>query len=405
MTRQELYKQYRQLLMDGIVPFWWKYGVDHEFGGVLSCMNEDGSPISSDKYIWSQARFAWVCAALFNRIEARPEFLDAARRTVEFLLAHGSDAVGRWIYRSTREGKPVEGPVSIYSDCFAVYGLSEYYRASHDPAALEIALETYRRIRYRVEDPDFADVAPYKLPSNRRPHAVPMILTEVSNELAITTGDASIEAAAEEYVTKVLDHFVRPEWRVLVEFLDRQYGILPGNEGSAVMPGHAIESMWFILRWAYRRKRDDVIERAAEVIRWHLEAGWDPQYGGIFLGIDAMGREPFLANAEKKLWWPHTEALYGLLLAHRLTGEAWCWDWYQRVHDWSFRHFGATGYGEWRQRLDREGSPIADLIALPVKDPFHLPRAVILILELLAEPEHSKEESAPPPSRERLAIS
>jgi N-acylglucosamine 2-epimerase len=151
------------------------------------------------------------------------------------------------------------------------------------------------------------------------------------------------------------------------------------------MPGHAIESMWFLLRWARRTNRQDVTVRAAEVIRWHLEAGWDPQYGGIFLGIDAAGNTPFLANAEKKVWWPHTEALYALLLAHKLTGEAWCWEWYQRVHEWSFAHFNDAPSGEWRQRLDRAGNSISELIALPVKDPFHLPRAVILTLELLSE--------------------
>lgn len=120
------------------------------------------------------------------------------------------------------------------------------------------------------------------------------------------------------------------------------------------------------------------------MIRWHLEKGWDPEYGGIFLGIDALGGVPFLANPEKKVWWPHTEALYALLLAHELTGERWCAEWYERVHDWSFKHFSMPEAGEWRQRLDRAGNPITELIALPVKDPFHLPRAVILILELLA---------------------
>ena len=36
------------------------------------------------------------------------------------------------------------------------------------------------------------------------------------------------------------------------------------------------------------------------------------------------------------------------------------------------------GAGEWRQRLDRAGQPVTELIALPVKDPFHLPRAALL---------------------------
>jgi N-acylglucosamine 2-epimerase len=39
--------------------------------------------------------------------------------------------------------------------------------------------------------------------------------------------------------------------------------------------------------------------------------------------------------------------------------------------------------GEWRQRLDRRGDPISTVVALPVKDPFHLPRAAILAVQLL----------------------
>jgi N-acylglucosamine 2-epimerase len=68
-----------------------------------------------------------------------------------------------------------------------------------------------------------------------------------------------------------------------------------------------------------------------------------------------------------------------------LTGEPWCSHWYERTHEWAHQHFSATDTGEWRQRLDRQGNPITTLIALPVKDPFHLPRAAILILELLRE--------------------
>ena len=74
-----LFRQYRELLLDGIVPFWERHGLDPQHGGVLSCMEEDGTPISGDKYIWSQARWAWVCSALYNRVEKRPEFLAWAR--------------------------------------------------------------------------------------------------------------------------------------------------------------------------------------------------------------------------------------------------------------------------------------------------------------------------------------
>lgn len=375
--------QYRSLLLDGIVPFWFRNGIDWEHGGVLSCMEENGSPLSRDKFMWSQARSVWTFAALYNRVERRPEFLEAARNSVRFLLKCGRDPNGDWVYHTDREGRVIEGAVSIYTDCFVVYGLSEYCRAVYDPALLSLAQSTYRRIRERIATAGFSDTAPYNLPPNRRAHGIPMIMTEVTNELAMTTGDSSLDFVAEGYARQVMDHFVRPERKLLVEFLSENFDELPPNEGTFVMPGHAIESMWFVLHLARRRNDAMLIRRAAEVIRWHLEAGWDPDYGGLFLGIDADGREPFLPHAEKKIWWPHTEALYALLLVHRLTGAAWSLEWYNEVHNWAFSHFSMPEVGEWRQRLDRSGKPVTEVIALPVKDPFHLPRACILILQLL----------------------
>jgi N-acylglucosamine 2-epimerase len=377
--------QYRELLLDGFVPFWKRHGVDDEFGGVLSCMKEDGTPSSTEKYVWSQARWVWTCSALYNRIEKRPEFLEWARRTIRFLLDHGRDDQGRWLYRMTRVGAPLEGAVSIYSDCFVVYGLSEYCRAEPNPELLGLARSVFDRIRRRIEEPDFSETAPYALPPNRRNHGVPMILTEVAGELAAITGDPSIDRAAREYCSRVMSHFVRPARRCLLEFLDREYREVPAPEGTFVMPGHAIESMWFVLHRALAAGDRALIARAAEVMRWHLEKGWDPEYGGILLGIDAEGHAPFMPYSDTKLWWPHTEALYGSLLAWRLTGEKWCEEWYQRVHEWSFGHFPMAGTGEWRQRLNRRGEPLDTVVALPVKDPFHLPRAAILAVELLQQ--------------------
>jgi N-acylglucosamine 2-epimerase len=320
---------------------------------------------------------------LYNRIERRPEFLEWARRTIEFLLAHGRDEQGRWVYSTTREGDTLEGAVSIYADCFVVYGLSEYCRAVRDPELIALAREIFERIRRRVEEPDFNETAPYPLPPNRRNHGIPMILTEVAGELAATTGDAALETVAREYASRVMTHFVRRDRRCLVEFLDRNYREVSAPEGTFIMPGHAIESMWFVLHRARAAGDAASIRDAAEVMRWHLEKGWDPEHGGIFLGIDAEGHTPYFPHYDTKIWWPHTEALYGLLLAKHLTGETWCEDWYRRVHDWSFAHFGTRDCGEWRQRLDRRGDPIHTVVALPVKDPFHLPRAAILILQLL----------------------
>ena len=386
--RRRLQGKFRYLLLNDVVPFWQRCGIDWEHGGVLTCIGDDGSRLSSDKFIWSQARSVWTFSALYNRVEPRGDFLRLAENSVRFLLAHGRDSLGRWVYRTDRAGNVLEGATSIYSDCFAVYGLSEYFRACHDQQAIAIAWETFERIRRRIEDPDFHETAPYPLPLGWRNHGVPMIMAEVSSEFAQTTDDPGLEAAADDYVRRIMDHFVRPERKVVLEFLTRDYKELPASAGTFVMPGHAIACMWFVMQIAARRGDREQIQRAAEVMLWHLKLGWDAEYGGIFLSRDAEGNTPYLPHSEMKVWWPHTEAMYGTLLAFHLTGRMEFLDWFEKVLQWAWAHFPVPT-GEWRQRLARDGKPSAAIVALPVKDPFHLPRAAILILQLLEKMEKS----------------
>jgi N-acylglucosamine 2-epimerase len=382
--KKKLYAQYRSLLLDGVAPFWLERGIDREYGGVLSCMSDDGHVLSGDKFIWSQARSVWTFSALYNRIEPRPEFLAAARNSVRFLLAHGRDDRGRWVYHTDRQGRVLEGATSIGSDCFAIYGLSEYYRATRDELALSVARQTFDRVVRRIEEPDFNETMPYPMPPGWRNHGMPMIMTEVTHELGQTLGDDKLEALAGQYADRIMRHFVKPERKILLEFLAHDYQELPPPAGTFVMPGHAIESMWFVLHVARHRGDQDLIERAAEVIRWHLEYAWDDEFGGLLLSRDINGGEPFLPHSQMKPWWPHVEALYATLLAYELTGQDWCLAWYKKVADWSWSHFPMPNCGEWYQRLTREGKPTSEVIALPVKDPFHLPRGAILIAQLMA---------------------
>lgn len=384
MDRTELALQYRRLLLEDVVPFWFRHGIDWEHGGVLSCLRDDGSVASGDKFVWSQARSVWTFSALYNRVEKRPEFLRAAQNSARFLLQHGRDAEGRWIYRTDRVGNPIDGAISVYADCFAVYGLSEYCRAAMDEQALSVALESFARVCRRVEEPDFHETAPYPLDPGWRNHGIPMILTEVASELAQTAAQPELELLADEYAGRVMNRFLRADKGVVLEFLTHDYQELPPPAGTFVMPGHAIESMWFVMHVARRRGDQETIQRAAEAMHRHLTLGWDTEFGGIFLSRDIGGHDPYLPHSDKKLWWPHVEALYGTLLAHELTGASWCMEWYEKVASWAWSHFPAPA-GEWYQRLTREGQPTTEVVALPVKDPFHLPRAAILILQLLEQ--------------------
>jgi N-acylglucosamine 2-epimerase len=101
------------------------------------------------------------------------------------------------------------------------------------------------------------------------------------------------------------------------------------------------------------------------------------------LSLDAEGGSPWWPFADSKLWWPHTETLYALLLAYEISNEQWCLDWFAQVHDYAFSHYPVAHYGEWTQKLDRYGRKFTETVALPVKDPFHLPRALIYCTEVL----------------------
>ena len=61
---------YRTELLDRTVPFWTRYGVDWEHGGICTCISDQGEVLSTDKYMWSQLRAIWTFSALYNRIEA-----------------------------------------------------------------------------------------------------------------------------------------------------------------------------------------------------------------------------------------------------------------------------------------------------------------------------------------------
>ena len=86
-----------------------------------------------------------------------------------------------------------------------------------------------------------------------------------------------------------------------------------------------------------------------------------------------------------KLWWVHSEALYTTLLCYHRTGEARFLEWHEKVFSYTFRTFPNrdSEVREWKQICKRDGSPQDKVVALPVKDPFHITRNLILILELL----------------------
>jgi N-acylglucosamine 2-epimerase len=332
------------------------------------------------------------------------QYLAEAARAVEFLTKHVFLPCGHCAYVLSETGEQIEGKhsdTSIYADCFVLLGFSEYALAAQDSQALELAFEVYDRLRARLAGGSFR-TEPYPIPRGYRSHSISMILLRVVQILA-DAADAlqhsrrqEVTAETVRCASEILDSFVRPDAAVW-ELIPTEDRLSTTALARHATPGHVFESMWFVIRTARQYDRAEWIERACRSIAWAFEVGWDSEFGGIFRYVDregdrpngVLGDEPYeilmMDTWDTKIWWPHSEALYATLLASTMTEDASFASMHSKLFDYVFRTFPNPDrtVGEWIQIRDRRGAPLEKIVALPVKDPYHILQDVLLIVELL----------------------
>ena len=381
----ELYEQYRATLLDDVVPFWLSHSPDHDAGGTLNCLDRDGSIYNTDKAMWIQARSVWMFSKLFNTLEPRADWLAIANRGYEFIANHGFDTDGRMFFLVARDGRPLRKSRYLFTETFGTIACAEFARASGREQAMDKAKVLYRLLvdLYRVP----GRLEPKVIPETRTTmsHAVPMIMLATTQELRRFDNDPLYNEVIDEALHQILDWFVKPDEKALFEVVGRKGERLNSPQGRCVNPGHAIETSWFLMQEARDRHDDTLLRKALDILDWSLDWGWDREYGGLLSFVDVEGKPAEQLEWDMKLWWPHTEALYALLLAHNMTGNQEYVRWYDRVHEWAFAHFPDAEYGEWFGYLHRDGSVALQLKGSMWKGPFHLPRALLYGMKMLEE--------------------
>jgi N-acylglucosamine 2-epimerase len=378
MEFSNLAELYKNELLNNVIPFWEKYSIDRDFGGYFSCLDRTGKVYDTDKFIWLQNRQLWTFSMLYNRLEPRENWLEIAKGGADFLAQYGRDDRGNWYFALNRQGQPLVQPYNIFSDCFAAMAFSQYALASGDDAAREIALQAYNNVLRRQDDPKSRYNKVYPGTRPMKTLAVPMILANLSLEM-----DWLLES---DRTKEVLDRTVA---EVMGDFLDSATGLMYENvtpegkhldcfEGRLINPGHGIEAMWFIMDIANRRHDEGSIDRAVDVVLNILNFSWDSEYGGIYYFMDVRGYPPQQLEWNQKLWWVHLETLVALAMGYRLTAREECLAWYQKVHDYTWKHFTDANYGEWFGYCDRRGEVLLNLKGGKWKGCFHVPRALYL---------------------------
>ena len=373
---KQLATQYRDELLDRVMPFWMEHSIDHEMGGFFTCLERDGSVYDTDKFIWLQCREVWMLATLYNKVEHRQEWLDAAVQGAEFLKRHGHDGHFNWYFSLQRDGQPLIQPYNIFSYTFAVIAFGQLYLATDNEEYADIAKHTFDIVLQKRQCPkgQWSKAAPGA--RALKDFALPMILCNVALEIEPLLDPAFLQQTIDICLHEVLDVFYRPELDLIVENVSLDGQLVDCHEGRVLNPGHAIEAMWFIMDLGKRLGRPELIEKATHIALREVEYGWDKQYGGIFYFMDRLGHPLQQLEWDQKLWWVHIETLITMLKGYELTGNAQCLEWFEKVHDYTWTHFRDPDHAEWFGYLNRHGEVLLTLKGGKWKGCFHVPRGL-----------------------------
>ncbi|GAA5122134.1 AGE family epimerase/isomerase [Pseudonocardia adelaidensis] len=380
---------HRDHLVDDVLAWWSANGPDREHGGVLTCWDNAGTRlVSTDKYTWSQGRWAWLTArvALAEKLLGVDGawYAEQALCTARFVRDHALLPDCTTAFVTDRTGAEAGPHTSVYADLFAALGFAGVERLRPGEDWGGFAEDLLLRSAAAIEDGRFRS-DPYPVPVGHRSFGLPMILVGVGEQVHRATGSAASADVVRRAAREIEEHHLDGD--DVAEMPSATDGLLSRHR----TPGHVLEATWFL-----HHARDLLAgsaladpDRLARVAVRALGLGWDGGHGGLLRYVDRDGGAPTGARTDDpyealvvdtwdtKLWWPHAEALYATALLAP--------DHHARVHDYVFATFLEGAGREWTQIRSRDGTPVEKTVALPVKDPFHIARALLMLVELEGE--------------------
>lgn len=214
--------------------------------------------------------------------------------------------------------------------------------------------------------------------------ALPMILCNLALEIEPLLSTECLSRTFENCIHEVMEVFLRPELGGLVVENVLENGELSDCfEGRHMNPGHSLEAMWFIMDLGKRLDRPELIMKAKDTALKMVNYGWDKEYGGLFYFMDMKGYPPQELEWDQKLWWVHIETLIAMLKGYQMTGDRGCWEWFEKIHDYTWSHFKDKEYPEWFGYLNRRGEVLLPLKGGKWKGCFHVPRGLYQCWQIL----------------------
>ncbi len=146
----------QDVVENNILRFWQDRMVDREHGGFYGRI--DANEVlhkDAEKGAILNARILWSFSAAY-RVLKKPEYLQMATRAKDYIIDHFIDPEYGGVYWSVDyKGQPLDTKKQFYAIGFAIYGFSEYARATGDREALDYALQLYQCIEDHALDREY----------------------------------------------------------------------------------------------------------------------------------------------------------------------------------------------------------------------------------------------------------
>lgn len=367
MTTERLRSEVLAELENDILPFWRDKVTDPIHGGFYGCItgHNELKPEAS-KGATLNTRILWTFAAAY-RIFHKPEYLETATRAKQYLIEHFYDHEYGGIYWELDYlGRPKDTKKQIYAIGFAIYGLSEYARATGDKEALDYAIRLFESVeRYSFDNKlngyiealtrEWEPIADMRLSdkdeNEKKTMNTHLHILEPYTNLYRVWKNERLKCQIRNLIDVFLDKILDKETYHLNLFFEEDWT----NKYHIVSYGHDIEASWLIHEAALELGDEDLLHKVEPVIIKIAHAAEE--------GINENGSmiyERFIDKdkTDKELhWWVQAENVVGHINLYQhfddkeALQKAFC--------AWEFikNHFIDYENGEWYWSLYPDASP------------------------------------------------
>jgi cellobiose epimerase len=389
---ETLKSEVKEELVTNILPFWSEKIIDTEHGGFYGRMDGSGHiHRDADKGCVLNARILWTFSSAF-RVLKDPGYLKTAARAKDYLLEQFLDEKsGGVFWLLDHKGNMKDGKKQIYAQSFAIYGLTEYYRATSDEVCLDKAIELFGLIEkfsydkrlggyFEAFSRDWGTIGDLRL-SNKDANEKKTMNThlhvlEAYTNLYRVWKDKFLKKQLQNLIANFTEIIVNGTTFNLNMFFDEDWN----DKTDVVSYGHNIEASWLIHEAAQVLEDDKIAESVKVLCLKIAEAskkGLRPDGSMIYERFFESGH----IDTDRH-WWVQAEAVVGFLNAYILSGEKEYLE--MSLASWKFinEHLVDRSNGEWYWSVnDRLEPNLKEDKAGFWKCPYHNSRMCLEIIE------------------------